>query len=728
MSRKKIGIFTLIVAFALCMAFMTASFILVAAEKNVDLSDNSIFVAEGEADVVTPEYESGKTNYLTYRLHDGERDAVSFKKDVALKWYAADGDQPFNGSAEYFSIEFGFDKSAAFTSFTFTLETTQFSMSKEGKSSNEVVFTKSGSSVSASVNGGQSIVVSDTGTIEISLVRDDGYGNYTVAVNGEEADKPFTNIGKYYAKYASSSAATPLTPISFTAEGTGDSGFDFTVQSLNGQKFEINEDNGVTDDTAPVLVIDSEIRLLYLGVEPDFEYRAIDVLASSTPSVTEYYYVDKTGAVRDFGDDGELTGYEELDDKVFFENSFDEGTTFTQNDPGRVSIAFKVSDSNDESAYYFAEWYTGKDFLSVVNPETVEDIPETTFITYNEKADGTVSAVNPDNTKIEAYQNKVSAAAVKDGKSIQVGEGAYYYIPSLKEYVTDDSCGYADMNFTVYYMTETSAVKTVSGSPDELRIELTEEGRYTFRIVPTNSAGNTMTGVFEQKSGTETLYKKAEISSSNVFDAVNLPTFDFIVEYKGPAVEEPKDGSDDVGYVDVVYQVEDFEVIALSGYKTMYELYYFEPNDNTSITVADIRKAEKADGTNSLGTWNKIEVYDNDLDDDEGDNVYSWNPDSSLSFVPQEIGFYKVAIKVSSENLDPVSEFKVIEITSEKDVVRGETQWLQNNITAVVFLVIGVVCLIGIVVLLLIKPQDKAAAAASKARKEELKEKRKSRK
>lgn len=728
MSRKKFGIFTLIVVFALCMAFMTTSFILAAAEKNVDLSDNSIFVAEGEADAVIPEYESGKTNYLTYRLHDGEKDAVSFKKDVALKWYAGIDDKSFEGSAEYFSIEFGFDKSAAFTSFTFTLETTQFSMSKEGKSVNEVVFTKIGNDVSASVNGGQGIRISNTETIKISLVRDDGYGNYTVAVNGEEADKPFTNIGKNYAKYASSSAATPLTPISFTAEGTGESGFDFTVQSLNGQKFEINKDNGVTDDTAPVLVIDSEIRLLYLGVEPDFEYKAIDVIATSTPSVTEYYFVNKKDASRDFGEDGELVGYEELDDKVFFENSFDEGVAFTKENPGEISVAFKVSDSNDESAYYFAEWYAEKEFLGVVNPETVEDIPETTFITYQEGMDGTVSAVTPDESKISAYQKKVEAAAVKDGKSIQVGEGAYYYIPSLKEYVTDDSCGYSDINFTVYYVTETSAVKTVSGTPDSLRIELTEEGRYTFRIVPTNSAGNTMEGVFEQKTGSETRYKKAEITSSNVFDAVNLPTFDFVVEYRGPAIEEPKDGSDDVGYVDVVYQVEDFEVIALDGYKSMYELYYFEPNDNTSITVADIRRAEKADGTNSLGKWNKVAVYDKDLDEDEGDNVYSWNPDSSLSFVPQNIGFYKVAIKVSSENLDPVSEFKIVEITSEKDVVRGETQWLQNNVTAVVFLVIGVVCLIGIVVLLLIRPKDKVAAEANKARKEELKEKRKSRK
>ena len=140
--------------------------------------------------------------------------------------------------------------------------------------------------------------------------------------------------------------------------------------------------------------------------------------------------------------------------------------------------------------------------------------------------------------------------------------------------------------------------------------------------------------------------------------------------------------------------------------------------------------AENEDGTNSLGTWIKINEYDESLDedDDANNNDYEWNPSSSLSFIPQEMGFYKVEVKVASDNMPVVTSSKVINVTSEADVVTGPTYWLQDNILSVVFLGVGVLCLIGIVVLLLIKPKDKAAAEAEKAHKEELKQKRDDRK
>ena len=52
----------------------------------------------------------------------------------------------------------------------------------------------------------------------------------------------------------------------------------------------------------------------------------------------------------------------------------------------------------------------------------------------------------------------------------------------------------------------------------------------------------------------------------------------------------------------------------------------------------------------------------------------------------------------------------------------------QNNILSVVFLGIGVLCLIAIVILLVVKPKDKAVLEAEKARQQELKEKRENRK
>ena len=85
-------------------------------------------------------------------------------------------------------------------------------------------------------------------------------------------------------------------------------------------------------------------------------------------------------------------------------------------------------------------------------------------------------------------------------------------------------------------------------------------------------------------------------------------------------------------------------------------------------------------------------------------------------------------MKVASANMPVVTSSKVINVTSEADVIPGGTYWLQDNILSVVFLGIGVLCLIGIVILLVVKPKDKAVLEAEKARKEELKQKREDRK
>ena len=50
---------------------------------------------------------------------------------------------------------------------------------------------------------------------------------------------------------------------------------------------------------------------------------------------------------------------------------------------------------------------------------------------------------------------------------------------------------------------------------------------------------------------------------------------------------------------------------------------------------------------------------------------------------------------------------QVVNVRSEADVIPGDTYWLQENLTSVIFLGIGVLCLIGIVIVLLIKPKDK---------------------
>ena len=713
------------------MTAMSAAFMFASA-KDVD---NTLIFNSSNAENIT-EYSDAQTSYLAYRLSSDSK-SVTFQRNLALRWFSPSEGDALVSEKNYFSLTLGFVNSN-FDSFTVAMESSQFSMSKDEKTTNEVVFTKQDDgSLAVSVNGtesGVSVAAADMGKIEIAFSEDDGCGNFTLTVN-EEVAGAFTNIGRYYSRYASASATTPLTPLTFKAEGVTGDGADFNVQELNGQSLAINESGDVQDNTPPALVVNNDIRQFFFGTKISLDTLAIDVCNTSGITTDEYYYYpglnaetdpDDENATLTIGEGDAARVYAALDsDTLFFPE------TFGTNEP-QISIAYSVTDG-DNSANYLIDWSAQENangYIDVLDANDVDDNPTTTFITYE-------NGVLTENTDaIDEYTQAVKKASYKDGDeangSIQVGEGAYYYIPAFKEYVQDSTCGYTDMEFTVYYRTDSSSsVQTVSGSYDELRIELTAEGRYQFRIVPTNSAGNAMVGIFASGPDDAVRYSEDDITTDNVFEAANLVTFEFTVQYTGPSIEKPED-DDDTGYVDATYTVEDFEIVGISGsYTEHYRLYYFEAKDPTrGLTPSQLRTADENGTISELGEWKLINKYDDTLDDDDenNDNDYSWKPDSSLSFVPQERGFYKVELIVTSDNLGAKTEAKYIEIAADADVIRGETYWLENNIWSLVFLGIGVLCLVGIVVILLIKPKDKAAANAESARKAELKEKRDKRK
>lgn len=754
MERKKIrttAILALCVAFFVMMAAMCVSFVFAGATGSV--SSTSVFATSGGASSVS------ERDVLTYSLGNADGgDAVSYRRNLALKWFAAadPSADAVTGAANYFNVTFGFSE-LNFESFTLTMETTQLSMSKAGKTVNTIVFTPNDAGgLDVAVNGTDSTVTvaqADIGTIALSLGEAEvGSGDFTVSVNGSDTGLAFTNIGKYYAQYASSSSSTPITPLAFTAKT--ENTVEFTLQSMNGQSFSLDEDGQITDDAAPVLVIDSEIKQFILGTQFDFDMTSIDVCSSSVTS-TEYYRVNPVAGA-DFNEDGTVVTTDEETEEVLYtewENNkyfFDDDFADEDGDiPAAmtISVAVTLSDGNSNSASYLVEWYGsyegGAYGIPVVRPGETQARPVSTFFTLTEDQEGNVTDIaeapadTAGETLVSQFQQAVTAAVTdEDGKQIPVGSGAYYYIPSLKNYITDTTCGYTDMEFTVYYRTGSSDTSSNTYDYDELRIEIASSDTYQFRIVPTNAAGRAMVGYIEQADGS---YKAVEISSSNVWDAANLATFEFKVTYEGPSVEPPET-EPDIGYVDVSYTFDDFDVTALSGYRSQYTLYELVlKTEHSDMTLSEVRTAESegriaasaeaADAdANAVGYWRAVGEYDGSLDDDEGDNVYNWNPSSTRSFVPQTIGYYKLRMQVEDQGF-MAENSQIVSITSDADVVPGISQWLSNNVLSVVFLAIGGACLIAIVVLLLVKPKKKPAVAEGDAGEAEtLKDKRAKRK
>lgn len=711
MKRHKFKILSLLAVLALSTALAGTLLFFVSAETTYTASN--IFSSSGATTV-------SDQGYIAYDLQDGAN--VYYRKDLALKWYAsADG-------ASYFSTEFSFGGSYNFEKFTMTLEAAPFTSNKDGKSTNTLEFTVGGDgALDVSVNGAAAVDVaaSESGTVTVALSESRTAGNFAVSVNNDVLSEEFTDIGMNYADYASSSSDTPLTPLTFNAElKEGQESQRFIVRSLNGQSLALNDSGSVVDDTAPVLVVNSDVKLFILGSELDFDYVAIDVLDSSVTTTRYYYAYDAEKARVGFDVEGQDTTYAQMDsDRRFFENDF--ASTFKSENAGYLSIAFKLSDG-DNSQYYFIEWYADSAvlqtkgdyaYVKVVVPDSVDVSPEYNF------SNGT-----------SEYQDLVDAASKdEDGKSIQVGTGAYFYIPSLKPYVTDDTCGYSDMTFDVYYRTNGADTQSSTGlSYDALKIELTAEGKYEFRVVPSNYLGNAIVGHNKED-------KEVTIDSSNVWEIKELPTFTFTVKYNGVSIEEPEDADD--GYIDVTYTFDSFEIISLSNsqnsLKTEYKLYYLQLNAEyagKTISAEDLKASllavtEENGGVCTYGTWTEIEETTDE--DEESPYAESWSA-SSRSFVPKVAGYFGITVKATDLGLSTPSktEAAVANVSSKADSLPGSTYWLQNNILSIVFICISAACLIGIVVLLLVKPKNKKTAAVSEesSKSEELKEKRKNRK
>ena len=708
MKMHKFKIISLLAVFVLSVSLACVSFVVAGAETTY--TPSNVFSTSGATTV-------SDQGYIAYDLQDGAN--VYYRKDLALKWYAsADG-------ASYFSTEFSFGDSYNFEKFTMTLEAAPFTSNKEGKSANTLEFTVgSDGALDVSVNGAAAVDVaaSESGTITVALSESRTAGNFVVSVNNVALSEEFTDIGMNYADYASSSSDTPLTPLTFNAElKEGQESQRFIVRSLNGQSLALNDSGSVVDDTAPVLVVNSDVKLFILGSELDFDYVAIDVLDSSVSTSRYYYAYDvENPRVQLDPEEGETT-YETMNsDRRFFESDF---AGF--NGEGYLSVAYRLSDG-DNSDYYFIEWYAPAGalvtkgeygYIKAVVPDSVDVSPEYNF------SNGT-----------SEYKDLVDAASKdEDGKSIQVGTGAYFYIPSLKPYVTDDTCGYSDMTFDVYYRTNGADTQSSTGlSYDALKIELTAEGKYEFRVVPSNYLGNALVGHNKED-------KEVTIDSSNVWEIKELTTFTFTVKYNGVSIEEPEDADD--GYVDVTYTFDSFEIISLSNsqnsLKTEYKLYYLQLNAEyagKTISAEDLKASllavtEENGGVCTYGTWTEIEETTDE--DEESPYAESWSA-SSRSFVPKVAGYFGITVKATDLGLSTPSktEAAVANVSSKADSLPGSTYWLQNNILSIVFICISAACLIGIVVLLLVKPKNKKTAAVSEesSKSEELKEKRKNRK
>mgnify|MGYP002798149715 FL=1 len=743
----------------------------------VDYAPTSVFASGTGGDVGASE---GTDSYVQFTFTDGGN--TYFRRDLAYKWFTAAPAETQStlanpGVANYLSMEFAF-ASADFELYTIGFESTEENVSKEGKSVNSLLFRPT-----AAAEGGLEVAVrsasqQDTDLEELSWtaiaenatdalgdIRIDfaesaaGVGNFDVhiSVNGEQKTTgTFTNIGGNYAEYRSSSSSTPNTPITFTMELAEDSEANeaqVLMKRLNGQSFQLT-DGLVKDNTAPVLAVNEDVYAFRLGQRYNFTaYEAIDVCDDSV-SVTRSYYMakqndDGTYDVPDESATGDDSSYESLTTSTFFMP-----TASTPDELGTeyVSIRFNLDDgrgrddANRVNEYVYLSWYaadTTEDggivaTLPTQDGEGDETVrrPDFIVVTPDEQEGPYFTGVKADtdagknvyedeeafNDAADAYQEAVNDAAA----AATAGSGAYLYLPSLRGLIGSNYADYRDLSFTIFYWHESQEVGSSPSSEsslsyNNLRFEVDQEGTYTFRIIAEDSAGNEM--YLYNTDGTLVALSSSTIgydSNGEDFQISEdyLPVFTATIGYNGASIEDP--GSQDYGYRDRSYSVEDFEVIALEGYASDYSLYYFDTSrlaeGQTAPTYSECVEnaqtlffAENAPYANCIVP---INVYNDDVTEDDEewedtDNDYAWDPESSLSFTPQESGIYFVGLTVTEQTGATVSSYMAIEVRNPVDIIPGVSQWLQNNTVSVVLFSISAVLAVIIIVLFVVKPSDK---------------------
>lgn len=734
----------------------------------VDYSPSSIFASGGVAGTVGAS--EGDESYIEFTFRDGGR--VYFRRDLAYKWFTADTEADSTlanpGKANYFSMEFTLP-SLDFETFTISFESAEESVTEEEKAVNDIVFRMSDTTLQVAIRDADhrdaendeltwsDLATGETAEISISFAEGVNIGEFAVSITcgGTTVEGALTNIGGNYAEYRSSSSSSPNTPITFSMtmpeDDESSEGVAVYMRSLNGQSFLLDEEGKVQDDTAPVLAVSEDVYAFTLGQRYSFtSYEAIDVCRDSVTVTRQYYMAKATENGYEIADESAIdadSAYETLSTSTTFFMPTADNETVTDE---YVSVRFSLDDNRSRdpedrlNEYVYLTWYaadtsaeggivqtltssdgedaTSQDFIIVTADE--KEGPYYVGLTADEET-GTNVATEEFENAVAAYQTAVNEAAAEAG----AGEGAYLNLPSLRGLIASDYADYRNLDFTIYYWHESAEVGSSPSSTSTLdynglRFEVAQEGLYTFRIVATDSSGNAMQ--LYDRNG-----ELVSLSSSNVgydddgedFLVADIPTFTAYIDYDGATIEDP--GSQDYGYRDRSYSIDDFEVIALEGYASDYTLYYIDEDRLADDQLTDGQAgftyedcvdrayelffAENAPYANAVV---EINVYNSDVteDDDEWDdtdNAYHWNPDSSLSFTPQRSGIYLVNLTVTETTGATVSSYMAIEVRNPVDIIPGVSEWLQNNTASVVLFAISGVLLIAIIVLCVIKPSDK---------------------
>lgn len=292
-----------------------------------------------------------------------------------------------------------------------------------------------------------------------------------------------------------------------------------------------------------------------------------------------------------------------------------------------------------------------------------------------------------DEIAYKSFENAYKEATLveSDDKTTSIGIGTEYEIPSMKDLVFDDVTPYEDLTTSVSY-----ATRTTRSTATSMKFKVSDIGEYEF-LVMFGDGKNTMKA--------EDFYVVDEDDENKIEDRTypyEKYIFDFvIVDDADIIVKEAVQGA---GFLGIKYTASKF-IVEADGKTLKYELYY---NPNKDV------KDAKADGWVAIPQASSVTDTNYNENGFGYDEVKKINYNGKLEFVPTRIGSYMIKCTAySTTSPRNASANTFISVNSKPTVVKVPSDWLENNVWSVVFLGVGSLCLIGIIVLLCIKPKEK---------------------
>ena len=316
--------------------------------------------------------------------------------------------------------------------------------------------------------------------------------------------------------------------------------------------------------------------------------------------------------------------------------------------------------------------------VKVIDRNTDKDAP--IYLTSD------VDTINLYNKAIEALvTNEVEVDGQKVTQSIALG--TEITLPSLRDLVYDEYSPFINLDYELVYYNTGSDKQTLNNNSTFV---ITKSDNYMVLVVFKDEAGN------EMDEDAFFKFDKDDLNMVIYGDYKDL-IFNFNIQDNATINIETLDEVSGVGYIGVKYKAPAFKIEA-EGCKTTYVLKY-NPKSNATkedegwIIIPKVSSVTKEDYSDDYGN-----TYS---------SVKSINYDGELTFTPTKAGSYMIECTAVSEYTTRTdSAYSIVNITSSPKVVEVPNYWLRDNIWTVVFFSVGTLCLIGIIVLLCIKPKD----------------------